>query len=138
MNTLEVFRRNRPDGFVMGMVLIFFGVVGCIVASSCVSTGDPVLRDENIVSQIRAGVSTKDDVQLLLGEPNEITRDPGPISGDGEMTTKTPVVETWTYTYLDRRPSFPPGGKTKTGAIIISFDEKGVAQQVTRSQTTNP
>lgn len=83
-------------------------IVGIALAiAGCASVGRKI--DQDAVSKIQKGVSTKADVRGLIGAPDHLTRD-----GDGN--------ETWTYTYaraVVKGESFIPiygsfGGGTRT------------------------
>lgn len=67
--------------------------------------------------QIREGVTTKEQVRALLGEP--------------ESTTKTAYgPEAWTYVHVFAGPF-----SSRSKCIMIYFDKRGIVQTISRSDT---
>jgi outer membrane protein assembly factor BamE (lipoprotein component of BamABCDE complex) len=74
--------------------------------------------DQSRVEQIRKGLTTKDNIIVLFGEPG--VKDL-PAKGD----------ETWTYTYVVRRDNAPSLAAAPPGhpsALIITFDHRGIVK----------
>jgi outer membrane protein assembly factor BamE (lipoprotein component of BamABCDE complex) len=99
-------------------------IAGLAVALSLVGCAmQPAFEDANVVSQIRAGRTTKADVQNMLGQPaDEVT-----LPGAGNM---------WTYRDIQ------PGGlrlgadPTRIHTLTITFNNDGVVQSLNSGRQT--
>jgi len=109
----------------MRVRLAFFVIF--ILMSSCASFGNKQVANEEILSKIKVGQSTKNDCKALLGEPFNVM-----FSDNGE--------ETWMYMYTRssvRAASFIPvagifagGADTNMHSLTIRFDKDGVVKQI--------
>ena len=81
-------------GIVIGMCVAMLGLGGCAVPGSSSgggpATGQFLILNDQLVAQIKDGVSTKDDVKGLLGNP-------GGISTKKEVPDLPADMETWAY-----------------------------------------
>lgn len=116
--------------------------LAAVTLSGCVGTGDPVIVDEEVTSLIIAGISTKDDVHYLLGEPTTSSH-----SFD-QMEEGTSILEIWDYNYVkvgitpdSYIPLFGPflgSSSVRTGSVIVRYDRDGVVQHVARGPYNLP
>ena len=60
------------------LVGVWLGFV--LLASGCVSSGNPSVVDQGRIAQIKLNTSTKEDVRRVLGQPNSISRQSGSYS----------------------------------------------------------
>ncbi len=123
-----------------------------LLLSGCVSSGNPSVRDESATGQIKAGVTTKEDVKKLLGKPNSV----GKGSGNLAAATGLPVTphaplalnsnyEVWSYSHISVETDaatfipivglFAGGATSSVSSLTIYFDDKGVVQFVQSSQS---
>ena len=106
----------------------------------CATSGNPAVKDETITSQIKIGISTKEDVRELLGKPTVSMKNAGP-SGV--------LMETWSYGY-SRHETNPliyvpivglfvlAGGGTgemETATFTVTFDPQGLVTGVGTGET---
>ncbi|MFQ5962655.1 MAG: hypothetical protein ACE5KZ_00040 [Candidatus Scalinduaceae bacterium] len=73
------------------LIVVMFFIAGSFLTAGCLTTtgtGAAKINDPSIMSMIKEGVTTKEEVRQLLGEPNGVSR-----NSDGS--------ETWTYTSND-------------------------------------
>lgn len=117
-----------------------------VVLSGCATSGNPAVSNEGLISQIKIGVSTKDDVRRLLGQPNVVSRGSSAISVIGTIQSAT--SETWNYTYVNVESSpatfipivglFAGSATAQTDSVTVTFDDKGIVQHITtgHSQAT--
>ncbi len=125
----------------------WIGVVVMVVFAGCISIGNPTVADEDVISQITSGTTTKEDVRALLGKPNSIIRDSGkPFLDTGlpvplrQLNYKIKDYEIWSYTHtnLERNPAtaipligpllFLVESPSTTASAIISFDENEIVK----------
>ena len=123
-----------------------------LLMSGCVSSGNPSVRDEAATGQIKAGVTTKEDVRKLLGKPNSVGK------GSGNLTAATGLpatphaslalnsnYEVWSYSHISVETDaatfipivglFAGGATSSVSSLTIYFDDKGVVQFVQSSQS---
>lgn len=91
-----------------------------LALTGCASVGHKI--EEAKVDQIHKGESTKDDVQSLLGSPDQMTRD-----GSGKII--------WSYhyahssvkgqTFIPYYGIFAGGAKVQTQLVSVTFDPDG-------------
>ena len=60
------------------LVAVWLGFL--LLASGCVSSGNPSVVDQDRISQIKLNTSTKEDVRRILGQPNGISHHSGSYS----------------------------------------------------------
>ena len=97
-----------------------------VALGACGTGGHLVTKDQ--IEQVKIGVSTKENIQMILGKPKNI------VSSD----SSTSQPETWVYTYVkyssDPYTGLPPIGVTsfpisrnrgRANEIEIRFDEHG-------------
>ena len=110
-------------------------VLIALALEACGTGGHLVTKDQ--IDQVKIGVSTKEHVQMILGNPKSI------ISSD----SSTSHPETWIYTYAkyasDPHTSVPPIGVTsfpisrnrrRADEIEIRFDKNGVVTVIQERQ----
>ena len=107
--------------------------------SACATSGNPAVLDQSIVTQIKLGQSTKEDVRRLLGEPN--------------YTSITQISsrqnEVWAYGYLKHETNpliyvpvvglfvlaFGGLGEYESESVSVSFDQDGIVRSMSKSKT---
>lgn len=99
-----------------------------LISMACATAGRKI--DQDAVAKIKKGVTTKAEVQQLIGSPDQVTRD-----GDGN--------EKWSYTYTRAEikgttfipiyGSFAGGTKTQNQSTVVSFGSDGVVSQIETS-----
>jgi len=81
-------------GILAGVLAVMLGVIGCATSGSSSgggpATGQFLILNDQLVAQIKDGVSTKEDVKALLGNP-------GGISTKKEVPDLPADMETWAY-----------------------------------------
>jgi outer membrane protein assembly factor BamE (lipoprotein component of BamABCDE complex) len=81
-------------GILAGVLAVLLGLSGCATSGSSSgggpATGQFLILNDQLVAQIKDGVSTKDDVKGLLGNP-------GGISTRKEVPDLPADMETWAY-----------------------------------------
>jgi outer membrane protein assembly factor BamE (lipoprotein component of BamABCDE complex) len=106
----------------------------CIMAlSGCASFGNKQITNEDTVSKIKIGQSTKSEVKALLGEPTNVC-----FMDAGE--------EDWYYTYTrsTMRPAsvipligiFAGGSDMQTHNLTIRFGKDGIVQKIGKGTMT--
>ncbi len=111
----------------------------------CASSGNPAVANQELVSQIKLGTSTKDDVRRLLGEPNFVSRSASQMHSFPGMTPKRNVTEIWSYAYtnIQTNPAtfipvvglFAGSTTVRTDSFAVMFDDQGVVQHITTGHT---
>ena len=109
-----------------------------LVLSGCASSGNPQLREEAVVSQIKIGESTKEDVHRLLGEPNVMSKTV--INGR--------AMEVWGYAYSATQTNplvfvpviglFTLGSnpvKVESAGFGVTFSDDGIVRSITRHRS---
>jgi outer membrane protein assembly factor BamE (lipoprotein component of BamABCDE complex) len=89
-------------------------LAGCITVPEMI-VGNPAVQDEALISQLKVGTSTKNDVAKLFGKPSAVSHD----RTDGQMQ------ESWTYSY-----------SVVHGGTISAFTENDTALQSNGSSLT--
>lgn len=87
--------RARNCGAAVAPLFIITGAAGCVSAG-----GSKRITDANLVSQVKEGTTTKEEVRSLLGGPNKVNFD----TGD----------EIWTYNYCKTTLRATNGFRTST------------------------
>ncbi|HJT20005.1 MAG TPA: hypothetical protein VJ746_06020 [Nitrospira sp.] len=126
-----------------GILLAFYSMN----LSACASSGNPAVADPARVSQIQLNVSTKEDVQRLLGQPNSMSKHSGgyyAIPGLKTSAALTPI-ETWNYTHLNVQVDpatfipvvglFAGGANSNLNSLTVVFDEQGIVRHISSTQT---
>jgi outer membrane protein assembly factor BamE (lipoprotein component of BamABCDE complex) len=121
-------------------------LVCVLLASGCVSSGNPSVVDQDRISQIKLDISTKEDVRRILGQPNGISRQSGsysPLYGVPALTSLT-NVETWNYTHINvdvDAATFIPivglfagGATSNVNTFMVVFDDKGIVRHISSTQ----
>ena len=107
-----------------------------VLSTSCAIThGDKRVSDPKITSQIKVGISTKQNVRDLIGEPSGV-----------QFSEVHEGEETWIYQYFSsttRGTSFVPivgnvigGSDEKMSSYTVRFDKNGVVKQAAGGTTT--
>ena len=127
------------------LVGVWLGVV--LLASGCVSSGNPSVVDQDRIAQIKLDTSTKEDVKRVLEQPNSISRQSGSYSALPGLppSTSTTNVEVWSYTHINvdvDTATFIPivglfaGGATSNiSTFTVVIDEQGIARHISSTQT---
>lgn len=111
------------------LVTLVFGALGALAA--CASAGNEKVRTETmdtLATKITKGVTTKDQVKALYGEPLHVS-----LTDGGS--------EVWTYEYshavakaIDFVPIvglFAGGADVKKNEVVFIFDAKNIVQNYT-------
>ncbi len=114
-------------------------LLASLLLTACATSGNPAVLDQTIVTQIKIGQYTKEDVRRLFGEPN--------------YTSATRMLdqqsEVWAYGYAKHETNpliFVPvvglfvmafGGwsEHESGSVAVSFDKDGIVQSMSKSKT---
>jgi hypothetical protein len=129
------------EDFMIHLLLIaVLSLAGCYSSSS----GSAGIKNQDLVGQIKIGKSTKNDVTLLFGQPNSVTRSSFQVANQGDPKQMVTVVESWGYQHTHAQTdgrSFIPfaglwlgGTNYETAQVEFGFDGKGIVQQVTSAQ----
>ncbi len=84
---------NRAAGILVVVCAVMLALNGCAAPGSTgggPATGQFLILNDQLVAQIKDGVSTKDDVRALFGNP-------GGISTKKEVPDLPADMETWAY-----------------------------------------
>jgi outer membrane protein assembly factor BamE (lipoprotein component of BamABCDE complex) len=107
-----------------------------LLCSSCATSGNPAVLDQAIVSQIKIGQSTKEDIRRHLGTPNHTS----------VTQTTNQQIEVWAYGYAKHETNpliyvpvvnlfvlaFGGLGEYETGSVAVSFDKNGIVQSMSK------
>lgn len=123
--------------------MIYLLLVVVLSGAGCYSAGNPGVKSQELVSQVKVGQSTKKDVTLLFGQPNSVTRGSFQVADQANPAQMITVVETWGYQHsqarVDGRSWIPFAGMWLGGTdyevevVQFGFDTKEVVQQVSSS-----
>lgn len=112
--------------------------------AGCYSSGNAGIKSQDLVAQIKIGKSTKNDVTLLFGQPNSVTRSSFQVANQADPKQMVMVVESWGYqhtsTHMDGRSWIPIAGMWLGGTdyevahVQFGFDGKDIVQQITSGQ----
>lgn len=113
-----------------GVLLAALSLAGCMASKS----GSERIMDDQTVSKIEPGKSTKADVKALFGEPSKVT-----FAGTGEGE------EDWDYYYTKAEVrgatwvpiygAFKGGVDGNTSILTIRFSRDGFVKQVGRGKS---
>jgi hypothetical protein len=118
-----------------------------LLASGCVSSGNPSVMDQGRISQIKVDISTKGDVRRLLGQPNSTSKHSGGYPALYGLPLKTSLtnVETWSYTHInvDVNPAtfipivglFAGGATSNLNTFTVVFDDQGIVRHISSTQS---
>lgn len=118
-------RQERPRSLAAPAALVALALV-----SGCVTTtyGTAKVADDTAVSQIKEGVSRKEDVRALMGEPSNVS-------------FRADSAEEWSYDYFNQEVGagvMIPGNwgsvESEWYTLKILFNPNGVVKAVARSQ----
>jgi len=127
--------------------IVVLSLVGCYVLSlaGCYSSGNASIRSQELIEQVKPGISTKDDVRDLFGEPNGITKTSTKVVSPTNSSKMITLVEWWSYVHVSSRTdakSFIPfagvflGGSTyESDTFQVGFDSKGVVQSLSSNSS---
>jgi outer membrane protein assembly factor BamE (lipoprotein component of BamABCDE complex) len=102
-----------------------------ILISGCSSSGSEKARTATIDSvgaQVTKGVTTKDQVKALYGEPDDINPND---SGDEEWKYVYSRTTVTAATFIPVVNLFSRGARADKNEVIFTFDKKGVVQAYT-------
>jgi hypothetical protein len=116
-----------------------------LLASGCVSSGNPSIVDQDRIAQITLNISTKVDVRRVLGKPDDISRHSGsyaPLPGLPPSPALT-NVEVWNYTYnnVDVNAAnfivglFAGGTSSNINTFTVVYDEQGIVRHISSTQS---
>ncbi len=120
--------------------------LGAVLLSGCVSSGNPDLRKDELVSQIKLGMTTKDEVRKLFGTPTVMSRHSGtPFPTLPGYPENSLNYEIWNYTHMDMAVTpitfvpivglFAGGANSEMNQLTLTFDDKGIVRGITTGQT---
>lgn len=111
---------------------IIFSFVATLLLTSCMSIGNPAVRDANLTNRIQRGATTKAQIVQMLGEPQVRTK-----QGYG--------LEKWQYNYTTSEIDgatfipiygiFAGGGKSDASILEVEFTEYGVVKNFTTTES---
>lgn len=124
------------------LALLAIGLLG----TSCVSSGNPTAGREDLISQIKIGESTREDVRRLFGQPTVTSRHSGSMyPGLPGLTNPNSTIEVWNYTHMNTEVSaatfipvvgiFAGGATSKMSQFTVTFDEQGIVRSIQTGQT---
>jgi hypothetical protein len=126
-------------------ILVSVWLGSLLLASGCVSSGNPSVVDQDRIGQIKLNISTKADVRQVLGKPNDISRHSGsysPLPGLPPSPALT-NVEVWNYTYdnVDVNAAnfivglFTGGTSSNINTFTVVYDEQGIVRHISSTQS---
>jgi len=107
-----------------------------------VSSGNPTATREDLISQVKIGETTKEEIRQMFGQPTVMSRHSGGLGFYPGLAgvSSTNTIEIWNYTHMnvDTSPvTFIPivglfaGGSTSTmSQVTFTFDDKGIVRNV--------
>lgn len=96
------------------------------VLSGCVSAGRPI--DQNAVSQIKEGISTKDDVVRLMGQPYQISKRSGGLT---EFTYVFVQASPKASSFIPVIGAFVGGANVSQQTLVVAFDDSNTVKSFT-------
>lgn len=124
--------------------MIHLLLVVVLSLAGCYSSGNAGIKSQDLVAQIKMGKSTKNDVTLLFGQPNSVTRSSFQVANQADPKQMVTVVESWGYSHThmqtDAKSFIPFAGMWLGGTnyeveqVQFGFDGKGIVQQITSAQ----
>jgi outer membrane protein assembly factor BamE (lipoprotein component of BamABCDE complex) len=94
----------------------------------CVSSGRPI--NQTKVRQIQKGVSTRSDVELLLGKPTSVTETDGAIGKTTTLTYMHISANATPESFIPYVGLFVSGAESKAQSVIIVFDGDGKVKDI--------
>ncbi|OGW64812.1 MAG: hypothetical protein A3H49_10710 [Nitrospirae bacterium RIFCSPLOWO2_02_FULL_62_14] len=111
---LEEGTMKLATGILAGVLAVMLGLSGCATSGSSggegPATGNFLILNDQLVAQIKDGVSTKEDVKALLGAPWR-------IGGAKEFPGLTAEHEVWSYSAATQTNAFGLGVVFKNGIV---------------------
>jgi len=101
--------------------LLLFIITGFVAGCASVSHGTKIDKDK--VSQIKKGVTTKAEVELLLGHPAHTS-----MAGDGRRMMTYNFTEASSTQYIPVVGLFAGGSSTHTQSLQIMITKSGVVE----------
>ena len=101
------------------------------VISGCASVGAPI--NQKAADQIQEGVTTKDQVAILMGQPYQISRLPNGESAYMYIYSK---VSAKASSFIPIVGALVGGSKVDSQNLIVTFNKDGIVKAVTGSQTS--
>ncbi len=125
------------------LVSVWLGVL--LLASGCMSSGNPSVVDQDRISQIALNTSTKEDVRRIMGKPNSISRHSGsysPLPGLSPSPALT-NVEVWNYTHVNVDINaanfiiglFAGGTTSDINTFTVVYDEQGIVRHLSSTRS---
>lgn len=98
------------------LAFIFFG---------CATYGNQAITDQNKISQIQRGVTTKEQVRALIGDPMGVTFTENDDEVWSYLLTKTQVRAAG---FIPIVGIFAGGADTQTHTLTIKYDKNGIVK----------
>ena len=98
------------------------------LVSGCASVGRPI--DQKAASQIKEGVSTKDDVVHLMGQPYQVARKSGGITEFTYVFVQTSVKAS---SFIPIVGVFAGGANVSQQTLVVAFNDSNVVKSVTNT-----
>lgn len=96
------------------------------LVSGCVSAGRPI--DQNAASKIKEGISNKDEVVRLMGQPYQVVRRSGGIT---EFTYVFVQASPKASSFIPIVGAFVGGANVSQQTLVVAFDDSNVVKSVT-------
>jgi outer membrane protein assembly factor BamE (lipoprotein component of BamABCDE complex) len=96
------------------------------LVSGCMSVGRPI--DQNAANQIKEGVTTKDEVAHLMGQPYQVARKSGGIT---EFTYIFVQASPKASSFIPFVGVFAGGANVSQQTLVVAFDDTNVVKSVT-------
>ncbi len=134
-STVDWYLIEPAEGITVRVCLLIIVTLLSVFMVACVQTGSRAAQDPSLVSTIQVGVTTQEDVRLLLGPPNDVV--PAAASNvSTRQSSNDSKAEIWIYVYMNENPGFLIwDAKFQTGSVSIAFDENGVVQHVAHTES---
>ena len=98
---VTVHHANNMEAFMIQFLLIVvLTLSGCHSSSS----GSAGIKNQDLITQIKIGKSTKNDATLLFGKPTSVTQSSFQVANQSDPKQMVTVVESWGYSiHIHRR-----------------------------------
>ena len=114
---------------IIGSLLVALSLVGCA------STGNQNVKaatQESVRAQLKEGVTTKDEVRKMLGEPSSVSFTD---SGNEIWTFKYSEAQSHASNFIPIVGLFSSGADVKNKEVIVLFDKDGKITKYTMRET---
>ncbi|MEI8013272.1 MAG: hypothetical protein WCH20_00390 [Nitrospira sp.] len=120
------------------LVSVWLGFL--LLASGCVSSGNPSIVDQDRIAQIKFNISAKVHVRRALGKPSDIPRHSGSYSPLPVLPPSLSLtnIEVWHYTYsnVDVNAAnfivglFTGGAPSNINTFTVVYDDQGIVPHI--------